>query len=132
VLRLIRSFHHRSLDQFFFQKWVIEEDEYFIYSVPSEVWDKYWELRLKLGEQARESFKRKVKDSYVTLDEDLLTPVQACQYLQISIQSLMNLTVRGFIPNVRVGKQVYFRRTDLKEIYEHIRRKRGRRSKEEI
>ncbi|MCF6150410.1 MAG: helix-turn-helix domain-containing protein [Candidatus Kuenenia sp.] len=43
----------------------------------------------------------------------LLTPQQAADYLQVRLSTIYQMSMRGSLSKVKIGKLVRFRRTDL-------------------
>lgn len=53
-----------------------------------------------------------------TFDSEWMTVKQAAGYLQLHIQTLYKMTVRGLIPHSRIGSSIRFKKSELDKMME--------------
>lgn len=111
----------KKVDSFFF-KVLIESSTKFDYTVvPSDVWKEYWDLRLRLADEAIQ----KLDDAYEDEPEDMSQYVQDYEIYDQGIalpSKVMTYAARGLITMIRVGGKRYIPREDVEHVLKAVRK----------
>lgn len=84
-----------------------------LYKVPLPIWNRYWEMRLKLTNEAIENLRGVAEpedaDEYVTVWD-------VAKDVSISANTLQQMGSRGLIPTKRIGRRLFIPKSFLPEL----------------